>query len=63
MLNSAKDEFLKRIMLVRSCQCLKEVENFGRAIISLLGNVQSYGYGEVILKQGKIVCFYFRDKS
>ena len=50
-------------MLVRSCQCLKEVENFGRAIISLLGNVQSYGYGEVILKQGKIVCFYFRDKS
>lgn len=51
-LNPPIDVFVRRTILVKSCDYLKHIDPYGSTILSLLGNIQTYGYGEVILKQG-----------
>lgn len=52
LLNPLKDEFLRKIRALKNCQFIKQADPFCAVVLALLGNISTYGYGEVILKQG-----------
>ncbi len=52
IIRPAKEEFLRRIKLLKDCKYIKEVDPYGAVILSLLGTITTLGYGEIILKQG-----------
>lgn len=51
ILNPARDEFIRKIKVLRSCQYIKTINSFAAVLLSLLGTVDTYGYGEIIIKQ------------
>ena len=52
LIKPAKDEFVHRIKLIKDCMYIKEIDPFGAVILSFLGSINAFGYGEIIIRQG-----------